>query len=265
MSAEATPEAEEGGKPQGIEAPESGCTREALTRDAVLGGRILLRQPKDGYRFSVDAVLLARFADAQPEGTILDLGCGCGVAALILAYLHPGTRVFGVEIDDSQARLARLNAVENGLAERVRIVRLDWKELPHPALPRFFDLVVVNPPFRKAGSGRRNPAPSKAAARHEMAGSLSDAAAAASLVLHRGGRFAAIYPASRLADAFAAFIQNGIEPKRLRIVHSRPGEPARLVLIEGRKGAGRELAVLPPLFLYGEGRDYSPETAALLG
>ncbi|MFO7577956.1 MAG: SAM-dependent methyltransferase, partial [Pelovirga sp.] len=128
------------------------------------------------------------------------------------------------------------------------------------------DLVVTNPPYRTPGSGRIAPVGERAGARHELAGSVADFVAAAGWLLQPGGRLAVIYLAERLTLLLTSMSMAGIEPKRLRLVHSRAAAGARLVLVEGRKGASPGMQVEKPLILHGEGAaagKYSAEVARM--
>ena len=98
---------------------------ESLTRDHFFNGNIVLNQPASGYRFSIDAVILSHLVCPAPGETVLDLGTGCGVIPIMLAFRHPDIRVIGVEIQPSLSRLARQNVADNCLADRVRIVDKD--------------------------------------------------------------------------------------------------------------------------------------------
>ncbi|MCX7636077.1 MAG: hypothetical protein N2Z74_10090, partial [Syntrophales bacterium] len=113
-----------------------------------------------------------------------------------------------------------------------------------------FTVVVTNPPYRRLRSGRINPQPPKARARHEITGTIGDFVAAASWVLTAKGRFFVIYPASRLVELCCRMRERSIEPKRLQMVHSTLEGRGEFALVEGVKGGKEELAVLPPLVLY---------------
>ncbi|MBU0987479.1 MAG: methyltransferase, partial [Proteobacteria bacterium] len=130
---------------------------DALTTDSFFNGRLQIRQPEHGYRFSIDAVLLAGHAAPQPQDLVLDLGTGCGIIPLILAYRNPKIKVYGVEVQQQLADLAGLNVKKNGMEDRIVVCCMDMKELPTDMIPGPMDLVVSNPPYRKALSGRLNP------------------------------------------------------------------------------------------------------------
>ena len=101
----------------------------AVTEDCLLGGRVILRQPAQGYRAAIDPVLLAAAAPAR-DGHYLDLGCGVGTAAICLAMRVAESRVTGLEIQPALAGLAGENVGANGLAGRVEILAGDLLEPP---------------------------------------------------------------------------------------------------------------------------------------
>lgn len=235
-----------------------------FTADAMLGGKIKVEQEKDGYRFSIDAVLLSCFADTYKKSTILDLGAGCGIMPLILATLNSHAKIFGVEIQESLARLAQKNIEINNFGSRITIFHQDLKNLPIPEIPAKVDMVVSNPPYRKMGSGRVNPDSQKAVARHEIKANISDVASCAAKMLDKGGCFALIYPATRLAGLICELQKNNLEPKRLRMVHSNRNSPAMLALVEAVKGAGSQLIVEPVLYIYDRNGEYTSTVKKML-
>ncbi|HOG16038.1 MAG TPA: tRNA1(Val) (adenine(37)-N6)-methyltransferase [Syntrophales bacterium] len=243
--------------------PETGPEiREGEVLDVLLDGRLKVLQKKRGYRFSVDALLLAHFVRLRRGDRLADLGTGCGVLPLLLAGRRPGVRAVGVELQAELADLARRNVVLNDLAGRIEIVPGDVRNIGF-LLPRgSFDAVVSNPPYRRVRSGRINPDGEKAAARHEIRGTIEDFVRAARFLLKPDGRAFFIYAAVRSVEILARMRAAGIEPKRLRLVHDDRDVPGAFALIEGRRGGGEGLKVEPPLFLR-EGGGYTEETKRL--
>lgn len=234
------------------------------TLDTLCKGRLSIFQRKDGYRFSLDAPLLAHFVAPRSGERIADLGTGNGVIALILATLHKRVRVVGIEVQAAMAERANHNAALNRLEDRVTIIRGDVCSIRDLCPPESFDVVVCNPPYRALKSGRLNPDDEKRIARHEVRGSLRDFLRAASYLLRQKGRSAWVFPAARAVDLLLAMRQEGVEPKRLRLVHSFQGGPATLVLAEGIRGGKRELEVMRPLVVYDASRRYTPEARAMI-
>ncbi|MBM4310810.1 MAG: tRNA1(Val) (adenine(37)-N6)-methyltransferase [Deltaproteobacteria bacterium] len=226
-------------------------------------GRLSLYQYRKGYRFSIDTLLLGAFARTRLRGNVADLGTGSGVLPVLLARSPDIGSLTGFEIQPELADLARRNVDLHDLGQRVRIEQADIKEIRCRRPAESFDGAIANPPFYPLGTGRINPGSQDAAARHEILATLSDFVSAASFLIKNGGRFCAIFPASRSTDLICTMRENRIEPKVLRCVHSCEGESAVMLLVEGIKNAGSRTAILPPLIIYSEGQSYSPEVQAV--
>lgn len=234
--------------------------REDETLDELFGGRLKILQKKSGYRFSIDAVLLADFVRVKRAERVIDLGTGSGVISIILASRFPRSgRFTGLELQRQLADMARRSVALNGLEDRVDILEGDVRELPLSLEEGSFDVAVFNPPYRKAGSGRVNPGEERAIARHEIRSTAADFLKASDRLLKDGGRVYLIYPVRRTVEVLYRMRAFGLEPKKMRIVYSRASSNGDFVLVEGLKGGGEELKILPPLFIYGESGDYSRE------
>ena len=232
------------------------------TEDALFDGHIRCLQHRRGYRFSVDAVMLGNFIQPRPGDRILDLGCGCSIISLILAYRWPKLSITGLEIQPNLASLAQKNVELNGWQERIEIVPGDLKEIGKYVESGSFDWVISNPPYRKPGSGRVSQGGEQAFARHEQLANLANVVKAADWAVKKKGRVAFIYPASRGAAVISELKNTGLEPKRMLPIFSYPGTTANLVIIEAVKHGGEEMIILPPFYVY-EKRDgeYSREMA----
>ncbi len=237
--------------------------RDGTTEDSLFDGDLKILQPEKGYRFALDAVLLSGFCNPGLNDIVVDLGTGCGVIPLILAYRNQGKYVIGVEIQESLFLLARENVKINKMENRVRIVHGDFREIKKHLPPESADLVLSNPPYRKLCTGRINPNKERALARHEILATLEDVLEASAYLLKTRGRIGIIYPAFRLAHLIKKAAEAGFEPKKLKIVYSSPGEGARLVYMEARKGGGEELRIDPPFYIYTENGCYTPEMEKL--
>jgi tRNA1Val (adenine37-N6)-methyltransferase len=227
------------------------------------GRSLWVLQKKAGYRFSLDAVLLAGLTNLRSGDRVADLGAGCGIVSLILACRFPHCSFIGIEKQPSLASLAERNVLLNGLAGQIHIKIKDMQKLRGYFPPQSFSAVVSNPPYRPLGSGRLNPTAEKAGARHELHGSLESVAGTADYLLPAGGRLAIIYPAWRLTHLCRVLRSFRLEPKTMCLIHSRPGEEAKLVWVEARKAGGEELKILPPLMVYASQGGYSAEMEEL--
>lgn len=240
-------------------------TKDNKVIEKLLKGKLNIIQKRNGYRFSIDAVLLANFTTVKKQERIVDLGTGSGVIPLILSRLSASREIVGVELDKTVAEMAKESVEINGLGGRISILQGDVTSIRSLLPPESFHLAVTNPPYGKITAGRPNPLPEKAAARHEICGGLNDFLAAAAYLLKYRGRISLIYPVRRLSDVIAGMRAKGLEPKRMRFVHSREGEEARLVLVEGIKGGGVEMTVMKPLCIYNKDGRYTEEVEAMYG
>lgn len=224
-------------------------------------GAVHVKQYLDGYRFSIDSVLLAWWSRFAPDDAIADIGTGCGVVSIILAGARGASNVTAFELQPGLASLADENVRENDLSNKITVVEGDIRKLADD-YRNVFDLAVCNPPFRELASGRLSAGDQKAVARHELELTLTGLADASGKLLKRDGRLCLIYPTRRTTELFTILPAAGLEPERVRFVHPRTGEPANLVLVEARSGGAAELVVEPPLYIY-DGEVYTPEVAAM--
>lgn len=235
-----------------------------LTGDTFLNGRLTVYQHKTGYRFSIDAILLAGYVRPKAGDRLIDLGCGCGIIALVLAHRYPDLQLFGVEIQPALAGLARKNVVKNKMRDRIRILERDMATLSQKESQGPVDMVVCNPPFGRIRAGRINPNKERALARHEIKMALKDVTATARGMLRTGGRFFIIFPVERITDLFCRMRADRIEPKRMRTVHSYAANSARRILVEGIAGGRPGTSMDSPLVIYQADGVYTDEVQQLL-
>ena len=230
----------------------------ATSVDTFFNGRLQVRQSRNGYRFSIDAVLLAYYARPRPGDAVLDLGTGCGIIPLIIAYRHPDIRSYGIELQTELAHAAAENVRANHMTDRITIMAGDMKTLTPGATGGLMDLVTSNPPYRKSGSGRINPDSQRAVARHEIHIDLDAVVGTAARMLRVGGKFVVVYPAERLTDLMCRMRDARIEPKLLRTIHSVDQQAAKLIIMEGVREGRPGLTVASPLSIYRENGTYTP-------
>ena len=231
----------------------------SFTIDSFFNGNIQVMQSQSGYRFSIDAILLADHAAPRKADKVLDLGAGCGIVSLIMAYRFADLRIYAVEIQKELAELALTNIRQNRMDDRIEVMRADLKRLTPQMTYGPCDLIVTNPPYYKAGSGRVNPDSQRALARHEIETTLRDILQSTRRMLRTAGRFVCVYVAERTTDILSLMRNEQIEPKLIRMIHSNRISDARLILIEGIKGARPGLKIKPPLVLYTQKGDYTNE------
>jgi tRNA1Val (adenine37-N6)-methyltransferase len=232
---------------------------ERLTQDSFFNGKVTVKQDRVGYRFSIDAVILAHRVRPKPGERVVDLGTGCGIVPLIVGYRHPAIHMFGIEIQKELADIAEINIRENGMQAKIRILCHNLQTIQLTMFQGPVDIVVSNPPFRKAASGRINPNPQRAVARHELSVTLLDVVKAASDILKTGGVFILIYTSERLPELIQHMQTCRLEPKDVRFIHSRTDSESKLVMMEGVKQGRPGLKVGPPIVIYDENGAYTEE------
>ncbi len=224
-----------------------------VSHDTLFDGSLTCRQHLDGYRFSIDSVLLAHFPKIRTKEHILDLGTGCGVVGLVLCYRHAEKQVSvtGLELQSALANLARENISANRYENTFSVIDGSLQDYRSLIEPESFSLVTANPPFFTSGTGRLSSNREVMTARHQEEGGLALFIEAASYSLKNRGRVSFVYPADQAASLVCAFRKHRLVPKRMRIVYSYPGiKRASLLLIEGVKNGGTGMDILDPLYIY---------------
>ncbi len=201
------------------------------TIDELRGYNLRIVQPRDGYRFSLDPLLLCNFAGIRDGERVIDLGTGSGIIPMVLARQCPDATIVGVELLEHMAELAQRNVRLNGLTDRVEIIGTDILSLRERFPVSSFELVVANPPYRRSGSGRISPKAGRDVARHETTATLADFLYAAKYLVGSAGRICFIYHVSRLPELFAEALFLKLAPTRLRMVHGSAPAAARMVLV----------------------------------
>jgi tRNA1(Val) A37 N6-methylase TrmN6 len=238
--------------------PENGLN-DGERLDHLLTQDLKIIQSPEVFSFSMDAVLLARFAGVPPKGRILDLCTGNGVIPLLLST-RTQADIEGVEIQPRLADMARRSVALNRLDTRIRIEENDlriWSQAGSRS--GLYDAVTVNPPYLPKGSGEAKGNQHHAMARHEIGCTLEEVIHACSRVVRRGGRVSMVHRPARLADILENFRRNRLEPKRIRFIHPRADAEANMVLIEASKDGKPEIRLLPPLVVYGADGSYTRE------
>ncbi|PID75343.1 MAG: hypothetical protein CSB23_03795 [Deltaproteobacteria bacterium] len=227
-----------------------------LKRDSLFEGELVCEQYADGYRFSVDAVLLAHFVQCRKPQRLIELGTGSGILLLLLLYRQRERLLdcLGVEVQSRLYNLAKRNMALNGFYDLVSLLHCDVEDIADHIAAESFDSVVFNPPFYPENSGRSNHNPEVNRAKHQTLSTLQHFLRAASYVVRNKGDVYCIYAAENLGRLIAVAQQCHLEPKLLRPVYAYPDQKkgAQLVLLQCKKNAGPGLKILPPLYIYEE-------------
>lgn len=222
-------------------------------------------QDTRGFCYGLDAVLLADFAKSASSHATLDLCSGNGIVALLLAGKTETAKIIGLEIQTGAVHMAQRSIALNGLKGRVEMVCGDVKNAVQLFDKASFDAVTCNPPYMPGGCGLLNGTDAKAVARHEILCTLEDIVVAANQLLSPGGKLFIVHRPQRLVDLLTLMREYHIEPKRLRMVHPTAQKRANLVLVEGARQGGRELKMLPPLYVHDKNGAYTEEIHQIYG
>ncbi len=224
------------------------------TLDTFYHGRILVLQKRKGYRFSIDAPLLADFVRTRSTDRCLELGTGCGIISLLLS-IKPFSHITGVEIQTSLVDLARRNVCLNHLEDRISLIHADLRRFH---TDHKFDVVFSNPPYIRARTGHLSASSEKSIAKHEIKCDILDIMHKTAELLKKRGRAYFIFTAKRKQEFAQAVKKSGLAIRVMRFVFSRPGSQPNFFLTE----CGFSMAVekvLPPLVLFDGKGNYMPE------
>lgn len=233
--------------------------------DYLLAEDLRIIQSPSVFSFSLDAVLLARFVQVpKNKGHIIDLCSGNGVIPLFLSA-RTNAKITGVELQPRLHDMATRSIEYNNLAQQIDMQLGDVKDAPGKLGIEKYDVVTCNPPYFLAHElSEKNTSEHYAIARHELYLTLDEAVEATSRLLKQGGKAAFVHRPGRLLDIVSAMRANRLEPKRIQFVYPKRGKEANTLLIEAIKDGKPDLKVLPPLYVYEDNNEYTPEVRALL-
>ncbi len=227
--------------------------------DTVPKTNLKIIQDKEKFSYGIDAVLLADFAYIRKKDKVVDLGTGNGIIPLILAGAYGPQKIYGVEIQEEVAKMARRSVSLNKLEDKIEILNIDLKNLEEDLEEDSVDKILSNPPYMKIGQGFTNPNQALSIARHEVHCTIEDIMEKANYLLKQNGRLYLIHRPNRLVDIFCLGRKHKMEAKRIRLIHPKEGREANLVLVELSKLGKEELRVEKPLYVYGEDGNYTEE------
>lgn len=227
-----------------------------------IGHGLKIIQRQKGFKFGIDAVLLSHFVTIKKHDKIVDLGTGSGIIPLLLYGIYGGKNnlnITGIEIQKIYAEMAQRSIKMNSLEQHIKVIHADLKDAPNILGYESFDVVITNPPYRKASIGKISPCDERAIARHELLCSLEDIITTSFKLLKYGGRFAMVHLPERLSEIIFLLKKYALEPKRMRLVYPDDRSPSNLLLIECVKGGKPQLNILPPLIVYRHDGNYTDE------
>ena len=217
-------------------------------------------QNKNGFCFGIDSVILSDFAkNVKPNSNIMDLGTGTGILPILLSAKTEAKKIWGIEIQEDVANMAKRSVLLNKLEEKIEIINENILNLESKFEKNSIDVIVTNPPYKKKGTGVINEKESKLIARHEITASLEDFIEISSKLLKYKGEIFMVHRPERLVDILYLMRNKKIEPKNIRFVYANKESETKLILVRGFKNAKEFLKVEKNLYIYNEDGNYSDE------
>ena len=217
---------------------------------------LTILQNEGSLAYGTDAYLLFAYMRRQSKERACEFGAGSGVISLLTATKNKFAHITAMEIQEHIAALATENVEKNGFSEKIDVVCTDIREADKK-YNGSFGVVFSNPPYMTANSGKININEADSISRHEIHGTIENFAENAARLLKYGGLFYAVYRPDRMAELLFACKKNGLEPKRMTLVHPTKDHVPCLMLLEAKKGGAPGMTVTKPLIIY---KDGAPQT-----
>lgn len=237
------------------------------SKTTLLREKITLLQPAKGYRAGTDAVFLAASIQAKPDERLLDVGCGVGTVSLCAAYRLQNVIIDGIDREEKILEMARQNAIENNLQERLSFYSCDIRTLPRDfpngLYPGHYDQVFSNPPYFEEAASTRAQDAYQSQANIQLDGTLKDWMDFCLKMLKHRGTLTLIFPTSRLNDLLLA-LDGRIGNMMLYPLWSKEGIPAKRFILSGKKTLKPALTLLPGLSIHEFNGSYTSAAKAIL-
>ncbi len=216
-------------------------------------------QKNHGFKFGIDSILLADYSkQIKKNSIVVDIGTGTGIIAILLAAKTSLKKIYAVEIQPELADMARRSVELNNLNDKVEVINANIKDICNYVNKNSVDVIVSNPPYKKAETGLKNVEKNKLISRHEIECNFEDIARESKKLLKDNGVICVIHRPERIVDVVCLFRKYRLEPKNIRFVQSRINEAPKMFLIKAVKGAGEFLKIEKPLIIYNN-EEYTEE------
>ena len=217
-------------------------------------------QNEKGFCFGIDSVLLSDYAkNIRNNSVVMDIGTGTGIISLLLCKKTKLKKIFGVEIQEDVASMAKRSIKLNNLEDKFEIINKNIKDIQEIFENNTFDAIVTNPPYKKVDTGLLSKEKKQLISRHEVECTLEDIIKISYKLLRSKGELYMVHRAERLVDIMYILRKNKLEPKNIRFVHSKEKEKPNLILIRCVKNANEFLKIDNPLIIYNEDGSYTDE------
>lgn len=217
-------------------------------------------QNSEGFCFGIDSVLLSDFAkEIKKNSKVIDIGTGTGIISLLLCKKTELSKIYGIEIQEEVADMAKRSIILNNLEDKFEIINKNIKDIFEVLEQNSVDAIVTNPPYMKLNTGAQNESKKKLISRHEIECNLEDIVKISYKLLKSKGEFYMVHRAERIVDILYYLRKYKLEPKKIRFIHSKKEKEPNLVLIKAIKDAGEHLKIEKPLVVYNDDGTYTDE------
>ena len=195
------------------------------------------------YRFTSDAVMLSKFADAKKDDIVADFCSGSGIVGIHYYALNKNCKsVDLIEIQPELASLSKESIDIKNLGDIFNVINLPIQQLGNEYNGKY-SLILCNPPYKKKGSGEVNGNENIAMCRHEITVTQEEIISVASKKLKHGGRLCICQRIERFTDLIVSLRQNGLEPKQIQFVSTSANNPPYLFMVNAVKGVKPQLKI----------------------
>lgn len=209
--------------------------------DLLVNGLKIIQNPS-AFCFGCDAVEIANFVSGGKKDRAVDLGSGTGIITLLLAG-KKGIPCVGIEIQSDMAKMANRSIALNGL-DNAKVINARMQDVAQHMQAGSATIVVTNPPYAKANSGKSAESESVALARTELAVTLREVVECASYLLSTGGSFYIVHRADRMAEVISECTKVRLEPKILQVLTPAKNKKPHLFLLKAVKDGKTGLEIL---------------------
>lgn len=217
------------------------------TKDKFLGGKIVIYQPLNGFRTSIDSIFLSSAVNLKKGNSVLELGCGVGTILCCLKNREKNISICGVEVQKKYAQFARVNLKENNFDGE--IYNSNIKNLPYKISKKGFDHVIFNPPYLKSDILLNHTFHEKKVSIKESEVLLRDWIEIALKRCANGGDINFIHRTERISEILH-LIGNKAGKIKIFPIYSKKNKNSNRIIVTARKGSRTDLEIMPPLFVH---------------
>lgn len=207
----------------------------------------------DEYKFSTDTILLSDFCKVKNDSLILDIGTGCGTIPLLFCRDGKGKHITAIDIQKDACSLLEMSIEANKFNNKISVIHGDIKSINLSVHRKLYDVVVCNPPYKKAGNGMESQKEARKIARNECMCTIDDIIVMSEKLLKDNGELYMCCRVERMNEILCKMSSNNIEPKLLRLVQQTICNEPKLFLVKGKKFAKSGLRCMPTLIMSSNG------------